>query len=153
MAVQYMPGGERRLVRRDKAVARTSASCRWGAILAISFLAGATTGHAQDMETALEMQSWCKPFATAQLKQGGYFAMPPGNESQVCWGAFAAIQQLSSIVYNDGKAMLGICARASSTRIQFIQIFLQYANQHPEQADMDFAGVARRALSEKFPCQ
>ena len=126
---------------------------RWGAALAISVLAIAAPGHAQNLETTLEMQSWCKPFATIKVGEGRTFTMPSDYESRVCWGAFASIQELSRIVNDDGKPMIGFCTRSSSTRIQLIQIFLRYAQEHPEQANSDFAWVAGKALSEAFPCR
>jgi hypothetical protein len=82
----------------------------------------------------------------------GAFIWPSDYDSRVCWGAFAAIQELSQI-YEDGKPILpGICARPSTTRIQYIRIFLRYLGEHPELADAEFAWVAGKALSEAFPC-
>ena len=124
-----------------------------GAALAISVLTMGAPGRAQTLETTLEMQSWCKPFATISVGNGGAFTMPRDYYSYICWGAFASIQELSKIVNDNGKPMMiGICARQSSTRIQYIQIFLRYAQEHPELADADFAWVAGKALSEAFPC-
>lgn len=69
-----------------------------------------------------------------------------------CWGAFAAIQDLSWIVSDAGKPLLFFCPPPKSTRIEYVKIFLRYADQHPEQLHMDFGGVARRALAAAFPC-
>jgi hypothetical protein len=125
---------------------------KWGAAVAISLAVVAAPSYAQNQETALQMQSWCQPFATISVDDRGAFIWPSGTDSRVCWGAFAAIQELSQI-YEDGKPILpGICARPSTTRIQYIRIFLRYVGEHPELADAEFAWVAGKALSEAFPC-
>ena len=120
--------------------------------LAIGLLALPTSGHAQRLETTLQMQSQCKRFAAIEVGGGGRFAMPQDSNSQSCWGAFAAIQELGRIVDEEGRPLLRFCVRPTSTRIQFIKIFLRYAEQHLEQSDLDFAYVVQRALAEAFPC-
>ena len=124
----------------------------FGAALAIGLLVMPGPARSEVPETALEVQSWCRPYATVEVRADGMVYAPVDANTQFCWGAFAAIQELSVIVDERGKPLLRICPRASVTRVQFIQIFLHYANQHPEQADMDFAGVARRAIAEAFSC-
>jgi hypothetical protein len=76
----------------------------------------------------------------------------PTLESQFCWGAFAAIQGLAAGTYNGAGVLQQICAPPKGTRIQMINIFSHYLNQHPEQAHLDFEGVAYCALMEAFPC-
>ena len=90
-----------------------------------------TTSSSQ-AETALEVQSWCTTTANAPLLADGKVGLGTTFDDGFCWGAFAAIQDLS--------------------RIEYVKIFLRYVDQHPEQLHMDFAGVARRALAAAFPC-
>jgi hypothetical protein len=125
-------------------------------MLTAGFLALGAKSHAQSpgsaLETSLQMQSWCASFATVRVGEAGRFKMPDSSDSLVCWGAFASIQELSRLTDDSDKPILGVCTRTTSTRIQDIKIFLQYASRHPEQADLDFALVTLRALREAFPC-
>jgi hypothetical protein len=104
-------------------------------------------------ETALEVQSWCKPFVTAKLGTNNSVARVEEDPyTDFCWGAFAMIQEFSRFVRGDGTAMIDICAPSDSTRIQFIKIFYKYVDDHPANAHKPFAEIAYRSLSVAFPC-
>jgi Rap1a immunity proteins len=109
-----------------------------------------TTSSSQ-AETALEVQSWCTTTAHAPLLADGKVGLGTTFDDGFCWGAFAAIQDLSRIEML-GNPLLVFCPPSNSTRIEYVKIFLRYVDQHPEQLHMDFAGVARRALAAAFPC-
>jgi hypothetical protein len=115
---------------------------------------------AQAQETSLQVQSWCKFVDNLEISPADEIAIPNTFSAQFCWGAFGAIQQLIYIVdWNNesktgsGKPMLGVCAPQGSDRVQYIKIFMRYADRHPEQGHIEFAGVARRALADAFPCR
>jgi hypothetical protein len=104
-------------------------------------------------DSALEVQSWCRPYATVEVLPNGLLNAPQGSEAQFCWGAFAAIQELSVTTYGTGGTMLHTCPPPDSTRLQFIKIFLGYVDEHPERANLPFANVAVAALERAFPCR
>jgi hypothetical protein len=114
-------------------------------LLLLEFLGGA------EAETALEMQSWCGPIVNAQVPQPDMIHFVPTYQTGLCWGSFAAIQQMS-IIYNKNVMMIEICAPADSTRSQFIRVFYKYVSDHPESANQPFAVIAQRALTQAFPC-
>ncbi len=103
-------------------------------------------------ETALEMQSWCRQIVSGPILANDTVYVGTTFNDGVCWGSFAAIQQLSRIVDQNGIMLLRFCPPPDSTRVQFIKIFMRYADQHPEEAHHDFAKLALRALVEAFPC-
>jgi hypothetical protein len=103
-------------------------------------------------ETATEVQSWCRPMGSAQVLPDGRIRAGTKFEDGFCWGAFASMQELGNIVH-DNEPLLLFCAPVGSTRVQWVQIFLKYTDQHPEQGQMAFGGVARRALADAFPCR
>jgi hypothetical protein len=103
-------------------------------------------------ETATEVQSWCKPVANASVDPDGMVDVGNTFDRVFCWGAFAAIQGLSRLVPDDGTPLLLFCAPPTSNRLQYIQIFERYAEQHPEKGHLDFTVVARNALAQAFPC-
>jgi hypothetical protein len=124
----------------------------WGIALAMGLMTTPESAQAQSVDTALEVQSWCKSFADVKAGANESFAMPRDPRTELCWGAFLSIQQMSAIIDGNGRRVLSICPPASSTRIEYIEIFLRYAEQHPAEGEQAFAGVARRALAGAFPC-
>jgi Rap1a immunity proteins len=103
--------------------------------------------------SALEMESSCKFIDTAPLRLDGTIGIPDTSRAGYCWGAFAAIQQLSLAAdHESGAKTLEICRPANSTEAQYIKIFLRYVERHPEEAHLLFAQVALYALQEAFPC-
>jgi hypothetical protein len=78
---------------------------------------------------------------------------PKNSEASQCWGAFGAIQALSTWTYsNKSFPLLYICAPPESTLLQFIKIFEHYADTHPERLHEEYMRVAVDALREAFPC-
>lgn len=116
-------------------------------LLLLDLLGGA------EAETALEMQSWCGPIVNAQVPAPGTIHFVPTFETGLCWGSFAAIQQISKIYNDNDGTTIEICAPEDSTRYQFVRVFYKYVNDHPELANLPFAVVAQRALAQGFPCR
>jgi hypothetical protein len=103
-------------------------------------------------ETALEVQSWCRDIITAKPGANHTFSFRPTHETGFCWGSFGAIQELSLAAQEDGTRLLGICLPADSDRLQLINIFSAYVDDHPEIAHQGFAHVAGQALIDAFSC-
>jgi Rap1a immunity proteins len=119
-------------------------------LAAVTFVAGcACTCRA---ETTEEMVSACRAISTAKVVNG-QVDLPQDFDSGVCWGAFATIQTVITLV-DPGtlKPVLHVCATTQSTRTQLIQIFLVYAQAHPERYQEDYFPVALTAISKAFPC-
>jgi hypothetical protein len=104
-------------------------------------------------ETTEGMVSSCKAISTARVING-QVSLPRDFDSGVCWGAFTTIQTLVRIVDQDTfKPLFHVCAPGESTRTQLIQIFLVYAQAHPEKYQEDYFGVALTSMQKAFPCQ
>jgi Rap1a immunity proteins len=108
--------------------------------------------HQASAETTIQVHAWCKKVAEASIRDDGMVQVGTDFNAGFCWGAFGMLQGLSALVTKDGGRILLFCPPSSSTRLQFIQIFERYAEQHPEKGNLDFSVVARVALSEAFPC-
>jgi len=103
-------------------------------------------------ETTEEMVSACKAISTAKVING-QVSLPRDFDSGVCWGAFTTIQTLVRIVDQDTlKPLFHVCAPGESTRTQLIQIFLVYAQAHPEEYQEDYFAVAMSSMQKAFPC-
>jgi hypothetical protein len=112
-------------------------------------------------ETALEVESWCKPIANAAFGENGEISYHSNSDTEFCWGAFATIEELSRVLssysYNDNTLtctpLIGICAPSAVTRVQMIKIFSKYVDEHPDKSHLEFAVIARLSLAEAFPCR
>jgi hypothetical protein len=83
-------------------------------------------------ESVLEVESKCRAIATVEIRANGVVHLPLDADTQFCWGAFASIQQVISILDENGQWLFRVCAPQETTRVQLIKIFLKYSNQHPE---------------------
>jgi hypothetical protein len=102
--------------------------------------------------TAAEMASWCEPYRKAVIK-GDSISVAPGPATELCYGAFLAIQQLSATTVSaPTDSILRICAPPQATPLSFVKTFLAYSDAHPEQAQERFAGIALKALWAAYPC-
>lgn len=103
-------------------------------------------------ETTEEMVSSCKAISTVKVV-GDQISLPQDFASGVCWGAFATVQTVMTIVDpNTLKPFFPACVPPGSTRTQLIQIFLVYAQAHPEEYQKDYFVVALTSLHKAFPC-
>jgi len=120
-------------------------------LLMVGGLSGTASADGS-LETTLQVQSWCKDIANASISSNGSFELPATRDNGFCWGAFAAIQELSRVVLRDKRLALEVCSPAESTRIEYIKIFMRYSGDHPEVGHDYFALVALSALQQAFPC-
>jgi Ssp1 endopeptidase immunity protein Rap1a len=121
--------------------------------LALLALVTASLGLA---ESAEEMLSSCKLLADAKVSNG-QVTLPKDFESGRCWGAFGTFQDLARTSMPRPPALreepvFGFCAPSSSTRTQYIAIFVEYARRNPKRLNEDFFDVALDALVDAFPC-
>lgn len=69
-----------------------------------------------------------------------------------CWYYMAAIQNMSTLVDQQGKHLLGVCAPSDTSLLQYVRIFARYAERHSGQHADNDAALALRALLDAFPC-
>jgi len=69
-----------------------------------------------------------------------------------CWYYMAAVQNLSVVVDERGRHLLGICAPQDTTLLEYVRIFTRYAQDHPQETADNPAALALRALLDAFPC-
>ena len=103
-------------------------------------------------ESAEEILTSCRPIADAKV-QGTTADFEQNFETGQCWGAFGVLQKVSRFVNDKNQPILRIgCAPATSTRTQFVAIFLEFARKNPQLLNEDFTSVAMAALRDAFPC-
>lgn len=69
-----------------------------------------------------------------------------------CWYYMAAIQNMSTVIEQHGNPLLGVCAPSTTSLMQYVRIFVRYAEQHPGEDADNAAALALRALLDAFPC-
>jgi hypothetical protein len=104
-------------------------------------------------ETADELVSDCANVSAAQTTRDGQLHFEPTFENGRCWGAFAAVQELSRIKLDAASPpALGICAPENTTRLELIKVFSTYVRSHPESRAQQFAVVVVLSLHSRYPC-
>jgi hypothetical protein len=103
-----------------------------GAIVASALLLGSSGNANAQVETALQVQSWCRAVANAPVRSDDRIGMEQTFDASFCWGAFATIQLLTEYVRADGTRVLGICVPPNSTRLELVKIFSKYLDEHPQ---------------------
>lgn len=73
-------------------------------------------------------------------------------EGLACWYYMAAIQNMSVVVDEHGRHLLGICAPEDTTLMEYVRIVTRYARRNPPAHDDNIGALALRALVDAFPC-
>ena len=110
--------------------------------------------HAGDADpfSASEVASWCQPYKTAVLRDG-HLSVQATSDSQACFGAFLAIQQISATSLGDPHAsVLKTCLPEKSGLFDLIKVFLHFADEHPERGHEKFTDVVLSSLWAAYPC-
>ncbi|WP_369798332.1 Rap1a/Tai family immunity protein [Brucella anthropi] len=103
-------------------------------------------------ETTSEMRSYCRPISSATQLDNGTVQFDPTFNAGRCWGAFRLIQEAQRYRdYSDGP-FTAICAPETSKLTQFIEIFVKYADDNPQDLHESWLPVAVNALARAFPC-
>jgi hypothetical protein len=114
--------------------------------LALSMASGSASG-----KTPTELLQSCQ----AVIKAAGAardITVEIPVDGLACWHYMAAIQNMSVAVDEHGRHLLGVCAPQDTTMMQYVRIFVRYAQRHREQETDNAAVVALRALLDAFPC-
>lgn len=103
--------------------------------------------------TAGELASWCQPYRTATVSNHN-ITVQATSESQVCYGAFLAIQQFAATTLgSDHASILKTCVAEKSGLLELIKVFLHYMDEHPERGHEKFTNVVLSSLWAAYPCR
>lgn len=121
----------------------------------ILLLLGAAAANAY---TASEMRESCRQVVLSdagETFEGGRqtIMIPPTFDAGVCWGGFAAFQDIIMFVtIGEEYPMLGVCPPVQTTRRHLVEVFYMFTTSHPEREDEEWTVVTMEALREAFPC-
>ena len=120
------------------------------ALLAAIFLLSATPPALA--QTAGEMLHACQTLQRGIRIKGNDAFLPSGAEAQQCWGFMSAVQEYSVLADQGGNRLLGACPAADIKTTQIVDVFVKYANEHPEKSGTSAAVAAYNAMADAFPC-
>lgn len=79
-------------------------------------------------------------------------AMDIPRAGLACWYYMSAVQNMSVLVDQNGQSLLGICAPANTTLLDYVRIFVRYGQKMPDRVEENPAAVAVEALNAAFAC-
>jgi len=111
------------------------------------------SGSLAHAESARHMLEACEILKRGMHIEGETVYLPPGADVNQCWGFMRAVQEYSTLANQDGKTLLGACPSPDTTTPQVIEVFIKYANAHPDKLKLKAAAVAFNAMADAFPCR
>ena len=103
-------------------------------------------------QTAGEMLHACQTLQRGIRIKGNEAFLPSGAEAQQCWGFMSAVQEYSVLADQSGNRLLSACPAADIKTTQIVDVFVKYANAHPEKSNTSAAVAAYNAMADAFPC-
>jgi hypothetical protein len=122
-------------------------------LVTLLFITMAAVGQAKAF-TANDILTSCEALLRNFKPLGGEQMSIP-NQGAQCANYISAFQGLSALIENnndgDGR-ILKICAPPESTLVQFIRIYVNYAQANPRLLHQNAAELVLAALRKAFPC-
>jgi Rap1a immunity proteins len=95
----------------------------------------------------------CQELERDREGSGNDVLIPNSKEALLCWGYMQAMQDLSVLVDQHGRRVIGACPPEETTSLALIHAFLVYARAHASELKGNAAAVVIKALQESFPCR
>jgi hypothetical protein len=98
-------------------------------IAALAFATPATAGTDVDYgdDSAGAYLSYCRPVAAAKVLGSDQIQFPLNAQTEKCWGAFTAIQQMIPIIEAGADTpLLRVCAPVSGMTTQLVAVFVSF---------------------------
>jgi Rap1a immunity proteins len=121
-------------------------------VLAALAMPSAGADPARAIESAGELVNSCQELEKGREGVGTEILIPGNRDALTCWGYMQAMQDLSVLVDQRGRRVIGSCPPEQTTSLELIQVLLTYARTHANELDGNAAALVIRALQEKYPC-
>jgi hypothetical protein len=70
----------------------------------------------------------------------------------LCWYYMAAVQDMSTIVDQNGQPLLGVCAPSTTSLLDYVRAFVRSEKSNPASVGKNAAAHELTALLKAFPC-
>jgi hypothetical protein len=115
-------------------------------------IASGSCRAAPGVENSRDLAKYCQELEKGRKGTGGRIRIPNTSAALLCWGYLQAFQDLSVLVDQDGRRVIGSCPPEQTTLLQLIHTFVVYAQAHPSDLPDNTAAAVIKALQEAFPC-
>ena len=109
---------------------------------------------ASSVDSANELLSACEGLLSSSRLEGTNISIPTADYmANQCWGYIRAFQDLSYIeVAGDKSTVTHACPAEGSSELQWVRVFVAYAQKHPERLHESGASMAFDAFRSAFRC-
>jgi hypothetical protein len=121
-------------------------------LLALLGAASAAPRAASAIESPGQLASYCQKLEKGVRGSGQSIQIPSTKEALLCWGYMQAIQDLSMLVDEDGRRLIGSCPPEDTRLRDFIRAFLAYEQSHRSSAGANAVVAVTKALQQAYPC-
>jgi len=118
-----------------------------GSVVACSFPNKATA-----IEDARDLASSCHSLEKGAKGRGRQIQIPNTKAALLCWGYMQAMQDVSVLIDENGRRLIGSCPPERITLLRLIRSFSAYARSHSEKFQGNAAVAVIKAFQEAFPC-
>jgi hypothetical protein len=113
----------------------------------------AYSDRARAIDSARELVNSCQELEKGREGAGKDILIPNSREALLCWGYLQAIQDLSVLVDQHGRRIIGSCPPEQTTSLQLVHSFLAYARSHAGELEGSVAAAVIKAFKDSFPCR
>lgn len=117
-------------------------------VVVIGLTWGTGSGSASE-GTGVILQN-CELLLRGTTGSGSDLRIPP--EAQPCWYYFSAVRGLTFIADEQGRMVMRICAPPESSLLQYVRVFVHYAQTNPDKLHMPAHHLIVSSLMKAFPC-
>jgi hypothetical protein len=109
--------------------------------------------RARAIDSARELVNSCQELEKGREGAGKDILIPNSREALLCWGYLQAMQDLSILVDQHGRRIIGSCPPEQTTSLQLVHLFMAYARSHAGELEGNAAAAVIKALQDSFPCR
>ena len=113
----------------------------------------AYSDRARAIDSARELVNSCQELEKGREGVGKDILIPNSREALLCWGYLQAMQDLSVLVDQYGRRIIGSCPPEQTTSLQLVHSFMAYARSHAGELEGNAAAAVIKALQDSFPCR
>jgi Rap1a immunity proteins len=113
----------------------------------------AYSDRARAVDSARELVNACRELESGREGAGNDILIPNSREALLCWGYLQAMQDLSVLVDQHGRRIIGSCPPEQTTSLQLVHSFLAYARSHAGELEGSAAAAVIKAFKDSFPCR
>ncbi len=100
---------------------------------------------------AATVREWCKGIEEAVMGDDGKLVVNRDKypASDLCNGIFLTLQQATT----PPASLINSCPPAKTALVEFVKVYAQYVDAHPDDANRRFIDIAIPAFTTAWPCK